>query len=147
PRRRSRSRNRSESDGRGAGRGRGRHGGRARRVAMPGMSPGLNVTDHSVVSAFRAALLHQGLLALALFALLAAARVILRRRLPGGARADDRSAASGRLAGWIGAEPAGRLVLTVGFGNLWLFDGFLQMQPKMALGLPSMVVEPTTQGS
>ncbi|HET7017500.1 MAG TPA: hypothetical protein VFI65_26495 [Streptosporangiaceae bacterium] len=107
------------------------------------MSPGLNVTDHAVVSAFRAALLHQGLLALALFALLAVARGILRRRLPGGARTDDRSAAGG----WVGAGPAGRLMLAVGFGNLWLFDGFLQMQPKMALGLPSMVVEPTAQGS
>jgi cytochrome oxidase Cu insertion factor (SCO1/SenC/PrrC family) len=38
-------------------------------------------------------------------------------------------------------------VLTVGFGNLWLFDGLLQLQPKMALGLPSQVIEPIAASS
>lgn len=81
---------------------------------MPGMSPGLNVDSHPVVAAFRATLLHQGLFALLVFALLAAGWAIARVMVRPG-RADDRP------------EPAGRLVLTVGFGNLWLFDGFLQL--------------------
>ena len=35
----------------------------------------------------------------------------------------------------------------VGFGNLWLFDAFLQAQPKMAIGLPSLVIEPAAASS
>jgi len=33
-------------------------------------------------------------------------------------------------------------VLRVGFGLLWVFDGILQAQPKMATGLPSQVIGP-----
>ena len=35
----------------------------------------------------------------------------------------------------------------IGFGNLWLFDAFLQAQPKMAIGLPSLVIEPAAASS
>ena len=35
----------------------------------------------------------------------------------------------------------------IGFGNLWLFDAFLQLQPKMAVGLPSQVIEPAAASS
>ncbi len=35
----------------------------------------------------------------------------------------------------------------IGFGNLWLFDAFLQAQPKMAVGLPSLVIEPSAASS
>jgi cytochrome oxidase Cu insertion factor (SCO1/SenC/PrrC family) len=38
-------------------------------------------------------------------------------------------------------------VLRVGFGLLWVFDGILQAQPKMAIGLPSQVIEPTAASS
>ena len=106
---------------------------------MPGMSPGLNVTDPKVVSAFRSALIHQGLLALVVLALLAVAWLIVR------ATARGRRGRTG--PGGSGPEPAGRLVLAVGFGNLWLFDGILQMQPKMPLGLPSLVIEPAAESS
>jgi cytochrome oxidase Cu insertion factor (SCO1/SenC/PrrC family) len=44
-------------------------------------------------------------------------------------------------------EPVARLLLIIGFGNLWLFDGFLQAQPGMALGLPSQAIEPTAASS
>jgi cytochrome oxidase Cu insertion factor (SCO1/SenC/PrrC family) len=112
---------------------------------MPGMSPGLNVTDPAVVSAFRSALIHQGLLALTVFALLAVAWLILSWRA--GRAGLDLAGASGPTGASGRTEPAGRLVLAVGFGNLWLFDGILQIQPKMALGLPSLVIEPTAQSS
>ena len=47
--------------------------------AMPGMNSGLNVDDPTVVAAFRAALLHQGLIILAVFAVLSIAWVAVRR--------------------------------------------------------------------
>lgn len=101
---------------------------------MPGMSPGLNIDNHQVVDAFKAALLHQGLIALLVLAVAVACWASVR------GRARSKSAAAG-------PEPTGRLPLTVGFGNLWLFDGLLQLQPKMALGLPSQIIEPAAASS
>ena len=45
------------------------------------------------------------------------------------------------------AEPAWRKLLRFGFGLLWIFDGILQAQPKMAIGLPSQVIEPLAAAS
>ena len=103
---------------------------------MPGMNSGLNVDDPTVVAAFRAALLHQGLIILAIFAVLSVAWVAVRR--PPAAGAAGPAAAP---------EPAGRRVLRIGFGLLWLVDGFLQAQPGMAAGMPSKVIEPTASSS
>ncbi len=47
----------------------------------------------------------------------------------------------------VTAEPAWRQVLRIGFGLLWVFDGILQAQPKIAVGLPSQVIEPTAASS
>jgi cytochrome oxidase Cu insertion factor (SCO1/SenC/PrrC family) len=44
-------------------------------------------------------------------------------------------------------EPAWRQLLRIGFGLIWVFDGILQAQPKMAVGLPSQVIEPTAASS
>jgi cytochrome oxidase Cu insertion factor (SCO1/SenC/PrrC family) len=41
-----------------------------------------------------------------------------------------------------GQEAPARKVLRIGFGLLWVLDGFLQAQPKMAAGLPSQVIAP-----
>ena len=38
-------------------------------------------------------------------------------------------------------------MLRIGFGLLWVFDGILQAQPKMAIGLPSQVIQPTAASS
>ncbi len=46
-----------------------------------------------------------------------------------------------------GVEPLGRRVLRVGFGVLWVIDGFLQLQPGMPLGLPSDVLKPGASSS
>jgi cytochrome oxidase Cu insertion factor (SCO1/SenC/PrrC family) len=105
------------------------------------MNSGLNVGDPTVVAAFRAALLHQGLIALAIFALLSIVWVSIRQRRPAAAPG------GAAVAGGAGREPAGRQVLRVGFGLLWLFDGLLQAQPQMAAGLPSQVMEPTAASS
>ena len=49
---------------------------------MPGMNSGLNISDPSVVAAFKAALVHQGLIALLIFALAGLAWITLRVWLP-----------------------------------------------------------------
>jgi cytochrome oxidase Cu insertion factor (SCO1/SenC/PrrC family) len=106
---------------------------------VPGMNSGLNVNDPTVVAAFRSALVHQGLLALLIFAVLAAVWL--------GVRARRRAHGGGPAGPPAPPEPPGRLLLLIGFGNLWLFDGLLQAQPKMALGLPSQVIEPAAISS
>ena len=44
-------------------------------------------------------------------------------------------------------SPAGHRVLRIGFGLLWVLDGLLQAQPRMAAGLPSQVIEPAAASS
>ncbi len=106
---------------------------------MPGMNSGVNISDPTVVAAFRAALLHQGLIALLIFLVVGLAWLGLRTWLP--------AAAGGAATTPVAAEPAWRQVLRIGFGVLWLLDGILQAQPKMAIGLPSQVIEPTAASS
>jgi len=110
---------------------------------MPGMNSGVNINDPAAAAAFRAALLHQGIIALAVFALLGMAWLWLRARRPAAVtvRAEPSPSEPGRN------EPAGRQLLAISFGNLWLLDGILQAQPKMAIGLPSQVIEPTAASS
>jgi cytochrome oxidase Cu insertion factor (SCO1/SenC/PrrC family) len=99
------------------------------------MNSGLSPDDPTLVAAFRSALLHQGLIAAAVFALLLLAWGTSRNWVP---------AAAGPAPA---AEPRARQVLRIGFGLLWLLDGILQAQPKMPGGLPSQVIEPTAQAS
>jgi cytochrome oxidase Cu insertion factor (SCO1/SenC/PrrC family) len=104
---------------------------------MPGMNSGLDPSNPIVVAAFRAALLHQGIAALVVFGVLSLAWVAARDWR----RTEAAAAAAGP------AEPAWRRLLRIGFGLLWLFDGLLQAQPAMAVGLPSQVIEPAAQTS
>jgi cytochrome oxidase Cu insertion factor (SCO1/SenC/PrrC family) len=106
---------------------------------MPGMNSGLNVDDPTVVAAFKTALLHQGLIALAIFFVIGVAWLMLRAWQPAGLPSRAEAAAP--------PEPAWRQVLRIGFGLIWLLDGILQAQPKMAVGLPSQVIEPTAASS
>ena len=99
---------------------------------MPGMNSGLNFDDSTVVAAFRSALLHQAIIALAIFAVLSVAWVSVR----------ERQNPDGRGTARRPAEPAAHRVLRIGFGLLWLLDGLLQAQPGMAAGLPSQVIHP-----
>jgi cytochrome oxidase Cu insertion factor (SCO1/SenC/PrrC family) len=106
------------------------------------MNSGLNISDPTVVAAFKAALLHQGLQALAIFAVLGLVWVIVRAWQPV-TQSSDAAAVPGQAV----AEPAWRRLLRIGFGLIWVFDGILQAQPKMAVGLPSQVIEPTAASS
>jgi cytochrome oxidase Cu insertion factor (SCO1/SenC/PrrC family) len=117
---------------------------------MPGMNSGINVSDPTVVSAFKAALVHQGLIALLIFALAGLVWLTLRVWLPAsaaGAGAAPAADAAPEATAAAAGEPAWRRLLRIGFGLIWVFDGILQAQPKMAVGLPSQVIEPTAASS
>jgi cytochrome oxidase Cu insertion factor (SCO1/SenC/PrrC family) len=129
---------------------------------MPGMNSGVNLNDPTVIAAFKAVLLHQGLIALVIFALLGLAWVSVRAWQPfarsGAAQAPGTPApaqapgapAPAQAPGAPAparAEPDWRQVLRVGFGLIWVFDGILQAQPKMAVGLPAQVLEPVAAAS
>ena len=105
----------------------------------PGVGSGPGPED-PVVTAFRSALIHQGILVLVIFGLVSVVWVMAGRRLA------LRSRAVGRAGARV-AEPQGRRLLRFGFGLLWIFDGLLQAQPAMAAGLPSQVIEPSAESS
>jgi cytochrome oxidase Cu insertion factor (SCO1/SenC/PrrC family) len=110
------------------------------------MNSGVNVNDPTVIAAFKAALTHQGIIALLIFGLLGLAWIAVRARQPVAAQDAGQPGPAGPAAG-AAAEPAWRQVPRVGFGLLWVFDGILQAQPKMAIGLPSQVIEPSAASS
>jgi cytochrome oxidase Cu insertion factor (SCO1/SenC/PrrC family) len=103
------------------------------------MNSGLNPSDPTLEAAFRSALLHQGFIAAAVFILLLLLWSASRNWVP--------EQAAGAAGSRRAAEPAGRRVLRIGFGLLWVLDGILQAQPKMPGGLPSQVIEPAAQSS
>jgi cytochrome oxidase Cu insertion factor (SCO1/SenC/PrrC family) len=120
---------------------------------VPGMNSGLNPADPTLVAAFRSALLHQGAIALVLIVFLWLLWATARTWRPaptaaGGSRTIGEAGAkddTGRGGRWT--EPRGRRLLRIGFGIIWIFDGILQAQPKMAGGLASQVIEPTAAAS
>ena len=110
---------------------------------MPGMNSGLNPADPTLVAAFRSALFHQGAIALIaivfLWLIWATARTWRVPPPTGKGRAASAAAQP--------TEARGRRLLRIGFGVVWIFDGILQAQPKMAGGLASQVIEPTAAAS
>ncbi len=92
------------------------------------MNSGLNSNNTTLVAAFRAALLHQGIVVLLSFAVLAVAWVSIREWL----RPSPGHPGSGHN---VSAEPAWRQLLRIGFGVLWIFDALLQAQSAMAMHL------------
>jgi cytochrome oxidase Cu insertion factor (SCO1/SenC/PrrC family) len=105
------------------------------------MGSTLQLNNPTVVAAFRAALIHQGIIALLIFFLLAMLWVSVREWVPG-SRTSFGSPAGGRPA-----EPRGRQLIRIGFGVLWILDGLLQAQPAMPLGLATNVTEPSADGA
>ena len=108
---------------------------------MSGMGSTLQLNNPTVVAAFRSALIHQGIVALLIFFLLAMLWVSVREWVPGA------RTSFGPPAGTQHAEPRGRQLIRIGFGVLWILDGLLQAQPAMPLGLASNVTEPSADGA
>src|ERR1700722_968111 len=112
---------------------------------MPGMGTSLQTSNQTVVSAFESALLRQALFVLVILGVLAIAWNVLRSM-----QIRRAGAAGGSVPSPVGAastEPAARRFLRITFGCLWVFDGILQAQTSMPLGLPSGIVQPATDGS
>jgi hypothetical protein len=110
---------------------------------VPGMTGRLNPASPTLQAAFRQALVNQGELALLIFVTLAITWIACRELLPAAARAQIYA----RRAAGPQTEAAGRRLLRIGFGVLWILDAILQAQPQMPGGLPSQVIAPATAGS
>ncbi len=127
---------------------------------MPGMGSRLSSNNPIIVAAFHRELLHQGLLVLVILVLVCLAWNVLRgvqirrARLASGpatapaAPATDPAAGGPARATLIALpEPAARRLLRIAFGLLWIFDGILQGQASMPLGLGTRVIQPTALAS
>ena len=117
---------------------------------MPGMNSGIKNNGPTVAAAFEAALRHQVIVVLLAFALLGLAWLggqAWRARAAAGDAADRATGSRAPGSGFAAAEPLARRLIRIGFGLLWLLDGVLQAQPKMAAGLPSQVIEPVAASS
>ena len=114
---------------------------------MPGMGGSLQTNNPTVVAAFESALVHQGLVVLVIMALLSVAWNLLRREQLRRAVA----AGGGQVAAFAGepgvSEPTALRLLRISFGCIWVFDGILQAQVSMPLGMISGVVQPAAAGS
>jgi cytochrome oxidase Cu insertion factor (SCO1/SenC/PrrC family) len=107
---------------------------------MPGMSTGLSESNPTVVAAFHAALFSQALAVLLILLVVAVVWNMLRW-------AQLRQAQHDNFTGTIQGtpayrEPAGRRLLRVSFGLIWIFDGILQGQASMPLGMAPQVIQP-----
>src|SRR5580692_20742 len=109
---------------------------------MPGMTSNPGSGSSVLVSAFQSALLHQWLIVVLIFAVLLLSWFTVRTGFPGSG-AGQSPAGAGRP--W--REPRARLLLRLGFGVIWLFDGLLQAQPQMPGGLADQVIQPTAATS
>jgi len=109
------------------------------------MGHGLSSNDPTVTAAFRNALNHQFLVVLVLLMVLAivwnSIRTVRFRRAVRNGRVETAAAT------WPFPEPAARRLLRISFGILWIFDGLLQTQSSMPLGLPSGVITPSAASS
>ena len=128
---------------------------------MPGMSTGLNTDNPVVVSAFRSALAHQALVVLAVLFLVALAWSVARSAQLRQGQAAKRAGpphAGPPHAGSLHPdetpsvetavpEPDARRLVRISFGLLWIFDGFLQAQASMPLGMAPQVIEPAAATS
>ncbi|HXY43581.1 MAG TPA: SCO family protein [Acidimicrobiales bacterium] len=106
------------------------------------MSTGLQPDNPTIVSAFRSLLFREALIVLVICALLAVAWNVLRE-------AQLRKVAAGTASPelWAHPEPIARRVLRIGFGLIWILDGFLQGQASMPLGMTTQVIGPAAAPS
>ncbi len=111
---------------------------------MQGMGNGLNAKNPTIVSAFHAQLLHQGLIIFLVLGALAVAWNVLRSLQ---FRRAASSGASMPAASFAHPEAPARRLLRISFGILWIFDGILQTQSSMPLGMTTGVIQPAAAAS
>jgi cytochrome oxidase Cu insertion factor (SCO1/SenC/PrrC family) len=109
------------------------------------MGRGLSVGNPTIVSDFRSALDHQVLIVLLLVVVLALAWNVVRTLQYRRAVAAGLGHTS--VDAVVVPEPTGRRLLRISFGILWIFDGLLQAQSSMPVGLPSGVLTPAASSS
>ena len=114
---------------------------------MSGMGTGLNTNNPTIVSAFHAALIRQGFVVFIILAVMG-----LAWNLSAIGTTTDSSRRRGKFTGrsylpFSNPEPAARRLLRVAFGLLWIFDGILQAQASMPLGMASQVLKPAAATS
>jgi len=109
------------------------------------MGTGLNANDPTIAAAFHAALLHQGLIVLGILALVGVTWNVLRAMQLRRAAAGE-GGASASLA-FSYPEPVARRLLRICFGLIWIFDGILQAQASMPLGMAPQVIQPAAATS
>src|SRR5271166_2064295 len=107
---------------------------------MPGMGRTVQTGNSLIVSSFHSALAHQLLVVLAVVAVCALAFNVVRTVQYRHLQQAGSSFPSSSLR--QGPEPPARRALRIGFGCLWIFDGLLQLQSSMPLGLPSGTIQP-----
>ncbi len=114
-------------------------------IGMTGMGGSPGAGNSLIISAFHQALTRQAALVFVVCVLLALAW--------NGLRTLQYRKAMGSGEPWppprreMGPEPVARRVLRIGFGIIWIFDGLLQLQQNMPVGLPSGVLQPAASTS
>jgi cytochrome oxidase Cu insertion factor (SCO1/SenC/PrrC family) len=112
------------------------------------MGSGLSTNDPTIVDAFHRALVRQGFVIFLLLIVVAVAWNILRAvqlRRAALSQADAvETAIDSRI---VEPEPVARRLLRISFGLIWVFDGILQGQASMPLGMIPQAVQPTASAS
>jgi cytochrome oxidase Cu insertion factor (SCO1/SenC/PrrC family) len=117
---------------------------------MPGMNTGLQTNDPTIVAAFKQTLVGQLYLVIAISMLLFIIALIwnalrtVRGEKSGTVGESFKNAA---IEWWSQSEPTARRLLRIAFGSIWIFDGVLQGQSSMPLGMTSQVIQPTAATS
>ncbi|MBO0691667.1 MAG: SCO family protein [Acidimicrobiaceae bacterium] len=112
---------------------------------MPGTESGPTTNDPTIVSAFHTALLHQGLVIVLIIGALIVGWNLLR--VPYLHRGEEAAPNGDPESATLAPEPDARKFLRIGFGLLWIFDGILQAQAAMPLGMVPQVILPSADGS
>jgi cytochrome oxidase Cu insertion factor (SCO1/SenC/PrrC family) len=123
---------------------------RKEKSTMPGMNTGLPTSDPTILAAFKQALLHQFYLVLGILILLAFLALVwnvLRSVKLSNSPSLGDSSRDAAIAWWSQPEPTARRLLRIGFGLIWIFDGLLQGQASMPLGMTTQVIQPTAATS
>jgi cytochrome oxidase Cu insertion factor (SCO1/SenC/PrrC family) len=112
---------------------------------MQGMGGPLSSSNPLILAAFESALRHQALIVLVLL-LIAATAWVWPYTAPKPKPDVEPELEAAQPAAELGEHPA-RKFLRISFGLLWIFDGLLQLQQAMPVGLPTQVVQPAAATS